>query len=140
MVEVLKRAAVTENKSIILIVDDDEILRRVLLLELEKRGFKVREADNGKDGLARLVEMLPDIIVTDLEMPVMDGFTFIANVRATFGKAAIPIIAISGSINEGLAERTLVAGANQFLPKPFHINSLTTAIVGHLYAVRQGCS
>lgn len=134
MVEVTKRAADGRNQCTMLIVEDDEVLRMVLRFEFEKCGFEVREAENGKAGLASIVERHPDVIVTDLEMPVMDGFSFIATVRATYGKAAIPIIAISAGKSDGLAEKAVAAGANQFCPKPLNAKSFLAVVNSHLPA------
>ncbi len=117
-----------------LIVEDDEVLRMVLHFELEKNGFEVREAVNGKAGLASIVEMHPDVIITDIEMPVMNGLKFIAAVRITYGKIAIPIIAISASKSDGIAEKALAAGANQFCEKPLTVESLLTIVNRHLPA------
>lgn len=122
------------NRRTMLIVEDDEVQRMVLRFEFEKGGFKVREAENGKAGLASIVEMHPDIIVTDLEMPVMDGFSFITEVRTTYGKAAIPIIAISASKSEGLAEKAVAAGANQFCQKPLIAKNFMAVINRYLSA------
>lgn len=131
--------AEASNWPIILIVDDDEILRMVLHNEFKKIGFKVREADNGKVGLASLVEIYPDVIITDIEMPVMDGFTLIRAVRKIDVRAAIPIIVLSAMKSDDMAKKALAAGANQFFPKPFHLNNLVAAILGHLSAIRRGC-
>lgn len=129
-----KRVTERRNQGAILIVEDDEVLRMVLRFEFEKDGFKVREAENGKAGLASIAEMHPDIIVTDLEMPVMDGFSFISAVRITFAKTAIPIIAISAGTSEGLAEKAMAAGANQFCPKPLIAKNFLAVVNIHLPA------
>lgn len=117
-----------------LIVEDDEVLRMVLHIEFEKNGFEVREAENGKAGLASIAEMYPDVIITDMEMPVMDGLAFTTEVRITYGKITMPIIAISAAKNDDLAEKALAAGANQFCEKPLTVESLLAVVNRHLPA------
>lgn len=120
------------GKRVVLIVDDDEVQRMVLRHEMEKSGFHVREAVNGQAGLAAVGDFHPDIIITDLMMPVMDGFTFIAAVRKTDGVSTVPIIAVSGSRAEGMGERAVESGANQFYDKSASLHILMAAVENHL--------
>ena len=135
MVETARRAADAENPRTILIVEDDDLLRMVLRMELEKNGLNVFEAGNGQAGLAVLRDMAPDIIVTDLMMPVMDGFSFIAAVRRTNGGAALPIIVISAMKSADMREKAVEAGANLFCEKPLSPESLLAVIKNHLPAI-----
>jgi signal transduction histidine kinase/CheY-like chemotaxis protein len=79
----------------VLVVDDDDIMRRGLLQTLEKEGWKVSEADNGRVGLARLAEAVPDVIVLDLMMPEMDGFEFLDELRHRAEWRDIPVIVVT---------------------------------------------
>lgn len=132
-----KSAADVRSRRTILIVEDDEMLRIILRLEFKKSGFEVREAENGQVGLASVVEMHPDVIITDIEMPVMDGFSFIAAVRRIHGKPFVPIIAISAMKNDGIAKMAKAAGANQFCAKPLTPKILLAVINSHLPAALQ---
>ncbi len=132
MAEALKRGGDAESRRIILIVEDDEVLRMVLRIEFEKNGFNVREADNGKVGLASMGEMQPDAIITDIEMPVMDGFNFIRAVRNSRRDAAVPIIAISALRSDGMTEKAVAAGANRFCEKPLAPSILLALVNGYL--------
>lgn len=69
-----------------------------------------------------------------MEMPVMGGLAFTAEVRITYGKITMPIIAISGAKNDDLAEKALAAGANQSCEKPLNMESFLTVINRHLPA------
>ena len=78
----------------ILFVDDDERLRNLAKAILESHGYEVLCAEDGFDGLAALKESLPDLIISDLQMPKMDGFEFLSVIRQRFPE--LPVIVISG--------------------------------------------
>lgn len=84
----------------VLLVDDDPAIREILSMELEEAGFKARQAEDGIDGLAKLRDELPKVIISDLQMPRMSGIEFISVVRQRF--PFIPVIILSGSIPRGL--------------------------------------
>lgn len=79
----------------VLVVDDDDIIRRGVLQALEKEGWKVGEAENGRVGLERLGEALPDVIVLDLMMPEMDGFEFLDELRKRAEWRHIPVVVVT---------------------------------------------
>jgi CheY-like chemotaxis protein len=85
---------VSENS--VLLVDDDPSLRGLLSIRLERAGFEVRQAEDGIDGLVKLRDELPKVIISDLQMPRMSGVEFISVVRRRF--PSVPIIALSGTI------------------------------------------
>jgi CheY-like chemotaxis protein len=80
----------------VLLVDDDPYIRDVLSMRLAAAGFEVQLAEDGIDGLAKLREELPQVIISDLQMPRMSGLEFISVVRRRF--PSLPVIAISASI------------------------------------------
>jgi CheY-like chemotaxis protein len=80
----------------VLLVDDDPSIRDLLSLQLEEAGFEARQAEDGIDGLVKLRDALPKVIISDLQMPRMSGIEFISVVRRRF--PSIPVIALSGSI------------------------------------------
>jgi CheY-like chemotaxis protein len=80
----------------VLLVDDDPALRKLLTLRLRKHGFETREAEDGIDGVVKLRQEIPKVIVADLDMPRMSGFEFISVVRRRF--PTIPVVALSGSL------------------------------------------
>ena len=80
----------------VLLVDDDPSIREILSEELEEAGFEARQAEDGIDGLVKLRDELPEVIISDLQMPRMSGIEFISVVRRRF--PSIPVIVLSGSI------------------------------------------
>lgn len=103
-----------------LIVDDDKNLLAVLGKYLGNHGFSILTAYNGKEGLAVLESARPDIIITDAEMPGMDGFAFCGKIKENRASAAIPVIIMSG---KKIAESDVVSGydtgADDYVIKPF---------------------
>lgn len=103
----------------ILIVDDSMTVRSMVSFTLKDAGFEVVEAVNGKDALDKLGNHRVDLIVTDLNMPVMDGITFIGNARALPQAKYTPILMLT---TEGLLEmkqKGKAAGATGWIVKPF---------------------
>jgi signal transduction histidine kinase/CheY-like chemotaxis protein len=89
------RGIVSPGGRKVLVVDDDDFVRRGIAQGLEKEGWKVSEADNGRAGLARLAEGVPDVIVLDLMMPEMDGFEFLEEMRHRPEWHDIPVVVVT---------------------------------------------
>ena len=120
-----------EQKTI-LITDDNLANRSVIINLLEPIGFKVIEANNGQEGLQQAIAILPDLIITDLVMPVMDGFKFINLLRQSPKLKDIMVIASSASVFDSDQHRSLNAGADGFLPKPISADLLLDLLQVHL--------
>jgi NO-binding membrane sensor protein with MHYT domain/CheY-like chemotaxis protein/nitrogen-specific signal transduction histidine kinase len=116
----------------ILIVDDNEENRSVLVNLLEPLGFELLEANNGRDGLDKAVRWQPDALVTDLSMPVMDGYEMLQTLRSFPQYQKIAAIASSASVFGRDRQKSLDAGANYFLPKPIEIESLLAVLKQYL--------
>lgn len=112
----------------VLVVEDDDILRIVLRIELEKAGYGVFEAENGQRGLEVAGRDNPDLILTDIMMPVMDGLTFIGAIRKFNGVRTVPIIAMSAIKDNELAQKAIDRGANEFMTKPLSTGALVESI------------
>ena len=113
----------------ILIVDDDEMIREYIKELLLFNDYKVTQAENGKQGLKQVYEDKPDLVITDIVMPEMEGISFIQELHA-YNKN-MPIIAMTGNINgrmEELLELSSQLGADETLRKPINSKELTTAI------------
>jgi len=103
----------------ILIVDDSKTVRNLVAFIMKKEGFKVTTAEDGLDGLEKLYAAeLVDLIVSDVNMPRMDGFTFIKNVREQEAYRDIPIIVLSTEGQDKDIETGLTLGANLYMVKP----------------------
>jgi signal transduction histidine kinase/ActR/RegA family two-component response regulator len=116
----------------ILVVDDKWENRSVVSNLLEPIGFEIREASNGQEGLEQLERFQPDLVITDLLMPEMNGFEFIQHLRQIKQFSTIPIIASSASVFESDKCKSLDAGASVFLPKPMQTDRFLELLRIHL--------
>jgi len=112
------------EKRKILVVDDRWENRAVLVNLLEPIGFEMIEAADGKEGLDRALATKPDLILTDLAMPVMDGFEFLREIRAHPQLREAIVLVSSASVFEIDRQKSLDAGGNDFLPKPVQADLL----------------
>ncbi|SEM75752.1 response regulator [Palleronia pelagia] len=112
----------------ILAIDDSRTMRDLLRSALEEVGFSVTTAENGADGVGKLDSAAPDVIITDINMPVMDGFGVIEAVRRSNGAGSIPILVLSTESGEDLKDRARVLGATGWIVKPFDDQRLISAI------------
>ncbi len=114
--------------ALILLVDDDTDLRKMTADVLACNGYDVIEAQHGREGMARLIQDTPDLVVLDLNMPVMDGWEFRAEQQRLpdGGLASIPIILVSGA--EGAQEHSVTLKAVGVVEKPFDPERLLAAI------------
>jgi signal transduction histidine kinase/DNA-binding NarL/FixJ family response regulator len=116
----------------ILVVDDRWENRSVLVGLLEAIGFEVIEATNGQEGLDKAISIYPDLIITDLVMPVMDGFEMLRHLRHLSQFKNTVAIASSASVFEADQFKSVDAGANEFLPKPVEAEALLELIQRYL--------
>jgi signal transduction histidine kinase/CheY-like chemotaxis protein len=116
----------------ILIVDDRWENRSVLLNLLEPMGFIITEAENGQEGLDKARKRLPDLIITDLAMPVMDGFEMLEQLRNSADLKDLRVIVSSASVAEIDRQMSEAAGGNDFLAKPVDAVELFALLALHL--------
>lgn len=109
----------------ILTVDDAAAVRSMVSFTLKPHGFAVIEAEHGQDGLEKLKAGRVDLIITDLNMPVMDGFAFIKAVRADASQAGVPIVMLTTESAPEKKAEGKAAGATGWLNKPFDADQLT---------------
>ena len=112
----------------ILTVDDSTTMRAMLMLALSDAGFKVVQAVDGVQGLEMLSHQTPDVIITDINMPRLDGFGFIEGVRKDQRHRAIPVLVLTTESDDTKKERARRAGATGWIVKPFNAEKLVTAI------------
>jgi|GEM_PF-1001837 len=115
-------------KATILVVDDSPTIRKLVSMTLESRGYCVVVACDGVDGLAKMQEGLPDLILSDISMPRLDGYQFCKVVKTNKETKHIPVIMLSG--NDGLFDkvRGKMAGSSNYITKPFEPNHLVKEI------------
>jgi DNA-binding response OmpR family regulator len=104
----------------ILIIDDDETTHEVFGHYLTLSGYKVLRADNGVDGLALMCEVLPDLVLLDVQMPEMDGFQVLEQSRRDRRLAEIPILMLTSLDRYNLKIKGLEMGADDYIVKPFN--------------------
>ncbi len=102
----------------ILIIEDNAANLELMRYLLVAAGHTVLTAGDGQAGLALAIEAAPDVILCDLQMPVMDGYTFAARIREVVSLAATPLIAVTASAMRGDRQRVLEAGFDGYLTKP----------------------
>jgi CheY-like chemotaxis protein len=110
---------------LVLVVDDDLDILDAICDILEGEGYRVARARHGAEALDRIAEELPDVILLDLMMPVMDGLTFASTLRQRPLPRRIPIVVISA---DGNPEKAAALGAHGYLAKPFDIDALLSEI------------
>lgn len=113
----------------VVVIDDEEPIRRTLSLLLERAGHQVVLAGNGEEGLQRCRDAAPDLVMTDIHMPLLDGIEVAMALRAS--APALPVIVMSGGDRTerlDLLGNALLLGAVRVLRKPFTIDEALTAI------------
>ena len=117
-----------ENKGTILYVEDNPdnrlLVRRILLSE----DYSLLEATDALDALNVLKTAHPDLILMDINMPDMDGYTLTAKIKSLPGFERVPILAVTANVMRGDKEKTLEAGCDGYIQKPLDIEQLTREI------------
>ena len=117
-----------EDKKVILTVDDSRTIRDMLRACLTQAGFEVCQAIDGVDGLTALEDKIPDVIITDINMPRLDGFGFIKEVRNDQRLRSTPILVLTTEMDVEKKSRAREAGATGWIVKPFDADKLISAI------------
>ena len=114
-----------EKRRKILVVDDEPQITRVLKTALSSRGYAIRTASDGDEAVQVMKEWSPDLVITDLRMPNMDGLALCRHVRT---KSAVPLIVLSVKGEEKIKVEALDAGADDYVTKPFNMNELLARV------------
>jgi two-component system chemotaxis response regulator CheY len=115
----------------ILTVDDSPSIRQMIKVALEPVGHKVIEAGDGAQGLAKCQASRPDMVITDLNMPVMNGLEMIRALRKQPSLTGLPIVFLTTESNDATKQEAKSAGATAWITKPFKPEQLLT-VVGKL--------
>jgi CheY-like chemotaxis protein len=108
----------------ILVVDDFDDTRLLLRTWLEKRGFRVVEAENGVDAVAQAENESPDLIIMDMQMPQLDGLSATRKIRKVKQLNSVPIVAVSAYGADQFRELALAAGCDEYVSTPFEPEAL----------------
>lgn len=112
----------------ILAVDDSGSLRQMVVFSLSAAGYQVTEAVDGQDGLEKAKTQAFDLVLTDQNMPRMDGLTFIRSLRAIPSYQRVPILMLTTESSDDMKSKGRAAGANGWLVKPFDPQRLTEVV------------
>ena len=109
-------------------IDNRTLIRRILTAE----GYELKEAGNAGEALETLKILRPDLILMDINMPDVDGYTLTTQIRAMTGFESVPIVALTANVMRGDRERSLEAGCDGYIQKPIDIDLLPQQIERYL--------
>lgn len=112
----------------ILVIEDNEMNRDMLSRRLQRRGYEVIFSVDGEDGVARAQSDAPDIILMDMDLPVLDGWAATRILKSSPQTSTIPVIALTAHAMAGDRERALEAGCDDYETKPVEFSRLTGKI------------
>lgn len=112
----------------ILAVDDSGSLRQMVAFSLQAAGYNVVQAVDGQDGLNKAKEKTVDLVLTDQNMPIMDGLTLIKSLRDLSSYQKVPILMLTTESSDEMKAKGKAAGANGWLVKPFDPNRLIEVV------------
>jgi two-component system, cell cycle response regulator DivK len=119
------------KRKILVIEDNDQNLYLVQFI-LEKHGYEVFAARDGQEGITMAESINPDLILLDIQLPVMDGYAVARQIRINVELAQIPIIAVTSYAMAGDREKTIEAGCNGYIEKPINPDTFMQQIEQHL--------
>ena len=119
---------IDDNRGTILYIEDNPDNRLLIRRVLNAEGYTVQEASNASSALTALETMRPDLILMDINLPDMDGYTLTAHIRALPNLGLVPIVALTANVMKGDRERSLEAGCDGYIQKPVDIDTLTQQI------------
>lgn len=122
----------TEGVPLVLVVEDHEDTRFLLRYLIEMRGYRVAEAEDGLEAVNLAESMRPDLIVMDVTLPRLDGFSATRRIRELAILHDVPIIFLSGHIQPDMRSAALATGVNEYLIKPLRVADLERAVEKHL--------
>ncbi len=112
------------DKKLILIVDDEPDILKIVIFRLQKSGYEVITAQDGKTGLQLADKKKPDLILLDLRLPVMDGSEVYQRLKSDENLKKIPVIFLTASAEEGIKDKMKELGSDGYIIKPFEPEEL----------------
>ena len=122
----------------ILVVDDDKTTRKLLSLYLKGKGYEVVTAENGLDAIEKVGTESVNFILTDMNMPYMDGIEFTKNIKSDPVLKNIPVVMVTTEADEDERESAFKAGVDEYLVKPVNAEQVTEAVMKILKKIFKG--
>jgi DNA-binding response OmpR family regulator len=119
---------------LILVADDDDDVRDLVAFRLQRAGFEVVEARDGREALGLARERVPDLCLLDVMMPKLDGYELTRELRSSQGLDGIPIVLLTASVQDAAVSKGFEAGADDYIKKPFSPQELLTRVSAMLEA------
>jgi len=116
----------------ILYIEDNSDNRVLVKRVLEAEGYTLLEAANAHDGLRQLLAETPDLILMDINLPEVDGYSTTARIKSTPGLERVKVIAVTANVMKGDREKTLAAGCDGYIQKPIDVDQLPAQIARFL--------
>jgi len=107
------------SEQTVLVADDDPDIQSLVVLRLERSGYRVLRASDGQEALDLALSELPDLAVLDITMPKLDGFEVTRSLRANEQTVDMPVILLTARVQDGDVKRGFEAGATDYVKKPF---------------------
>ncbi|MEN6508068.1 MAG: response regulator [Smithella sp.] len=119
-------------KENILVIEDNEQNLYLVRFILEKNGYQVHAAMDGRTGIDMADQLKPDLILLDIQLPVMDGYAVAQNLRSNPQLSSIPIIAVTSHAMVGDRDKAIAAGCNGYIEKPINPDTFMSEVELHL--------
>jgi two-component system cell cycle response regulator DivK len=116
----------------ILVVEDQEDNRQIIRDMLAQTDYEISEAENGEEALAEIAKRRPDLILMDIQLPIMDGYTATRRIKADPALRSIPIIAVTSYALSGEHKKAREAGCDDYIPKPYSPRELLAKVRQYL--------
>src|SRR5215218_10268676 len=119
-------------RKLVFVVEDQEDNMQIFFYFKQKTAYEIVEAENGEEALAAVAKRRPDLILMDIQLPIMDGYEATRHIKADPALQSIPIIAVTSYALSGGEEKARAAGCDDFVAKPFSPRQLLAKIKEYL--------
>jgi len=117
-----------QKQKIVIMAEDDKTIARLIIFKLEKEGFKVIHFSNGEGVVEKVVDVLPDVVILDVMMPIKDGISILREIKGNPKTASVPVIILSARGQENDVVKAMEIGASDYISKPFSPSELMVRI------------
>lgn len=117
----------------IVVIEDDPHIQKLISQTLQREGYEVITANDGSEGLRKVIETLPQLVVLDISLPGLDGYQVCHQLRSEQATSALPIIMVTAMSRPSDQRRGFENGADDYLPKPFMLSELVTRVQSLLF-------